>query len=150
VPHDPQLLSTAADGQRETARASAAVLLGTSFERGTGVIAPNDAAGEAFMEAAEQHGLIAGRDYGIVGFDDQARETGLTSLRPPLQALGEEAARIVVRLLRGQNAPARVALHHQIMPRASTRPSDANGNGRSAEEQERHRADGRTVNGTNV
>jgi len=104
-------------------------LLRAGFEAGTGVIAPNDAVAMGFIEAAQERGLEPGRDYGIVGFDDFYREAHLTSLRPPLAQLGREAAELVMRLLRGEEAPARVALRHQLIARESTAPWKARGNG---------------------
>jgi len=56
--------------------------------------------------------LVPGKDYGIVGFDDWHREAHLTSLRPPLDQMGEEGlawwcgcARRSVRDPRGPAAP---------------------------------------------
>ena len=102
----------------ETGRA----LLAVGFEPGTGVVAPNDSVALGFIAAARERGLEAGRDYGIVGFDDRHREAHLTSLRPPLEQMGREAAGLVMRLLRGEAAPARIALQHQLIARASTAP----------------------------
>jgi DNA-binding LacI/PurR family transcriptional regulator len=95
-------------------------LLKAGFEAGSGVIAPNDAVAMGFIEAARERGLEPGRDYGIVGFDDRCREAHLTSLRQPLAQLGREAAELVVHLLRGEEAPARVTLRHQLIAREST------------------------------
>ena len=95
-------------------------LLLAGLEAGTGVIAPNDAVAMGFVEAARERGLEPGRDYGLVGFDDYCREAHLTSLRPPLAQLGREAADLAVRLLRGEEAPARVALRHQLIARESS------------------------------
>lgn len=96
--------------------------LDRGIDPGTGIIAPNDAIGEAFIIAAGHRGLRAGIDYGIVGFDDRRRELGLTSLRPPLEELGAAAADLLLRLLRGETCPARIALAHRLVPRQSTRP----------------------------
>lgn len=95
--------------------------LDAGWEPGTGVIAPNDTSAVGFIHAARKRGLEPGRDYGIVGFDDRHRDYGLTSLRPPLRELGEEAAGLAIRLLRGEPAPARIALHHRLIARESTR-----------------------------
>jgi LacI family transcriptional regulator len=108
--------------QRRVARDCAQeVIGGGGWGRGAGVIAPNDAAAAGFMEVAAARGWVAGRDYGLVGFDDRtAHELGLTSLRPPVGTLGEEAARLVLMALRGETLPARVALQHRLMARSST------------------------------
>lgn len=109
-----------ADRQRAAGLETGSALLKVGFERGTGVMAPNDTVAMGFMEAAREGGLEAGRDYGLVGFDDAFRDAHLTSLRPPLAQLGMEAANLVVRLLRGEAAPARIALQHRLIVRAST------------------------------
>ena len=109
-----------ADGQMDLARKRARDILADDWEAGTGVIAPNDAVALGFMEAAGKRGQVAGRDYGIVGFDDRSREAHLTSLRPPLEQVGTEAAGLAVRLLRGDAVPARIALQHRLMARASS------------------------------
>lgn len=108
----------------ETGRA----LLASGFARGTGVIAPNDGVALGFMAAAREQGLEPGRDYGLVGFDDYNRDAQLTSLRPPLAQLGREAALLLLRLLRGEEVPARIVLHHRLIARAST----LGGNGAAA------------------
>ncbi len=95
------------------------------LERGAGVIAANDGAAVAVMDAAARRGLEAGRDYGIVGFDDRRRDRGLTSLRPPLEAMGEEAARLAEAIVQGGTPPTRVLLRHQLIARESTRRGDA-------------------------
>lgn len=87
----------------------------------TGVIAVNDEVAEGFARAAAERGLVAGHDYGLVGFDDYGRERGLTSLRPPLDELGREAAGLAVRLLRGEAPPLRIALQYRVIARTSTR-----------------------------
>jgi len=97
------------------------VLAGDDLAERTGVIAVNDEAAEGFARAATERGLEAGRDYGLLGFDDRARELGLTSLRPPLEELGREAAGLAVRLLRGESPPLRIVLQHQVIARTSSR-----------------------------
>ena len=100
-------------------------LMKAAFEPGTGVIAPNDSVALGFMRAAKERGLQPGKHYGIVGFDDRQREAHLTSLRPPLDQMGEEGARLVVRLLRGEASATRIALQHRLIARSSTAPVEA-------------------------
>jgi DNA-binding LacI/PurR family transcriptional regulator/DNA-binding transcriptional regulator YhcF (GntR family) len=108
--------------QRELAYQRAhEVLADDAWAPHTGVIAVNDYAAEEFARAAAGRGLVAGRDYGLLGFDDRGRERGLTSLRPPLEELGREAAGLAVRLLRGESPPLRIVLQHQVIARTSTR-----------------------------
>ena len=98
-------------------------LLTGAFEPGAGVIAPNDSVALGFMRAAKERGLQPGKHYGIVGFDDRQREAHLTSLRPPLDQMGEEGARLAVRLLRGEASATRIALQHRLIARSSTAPA---------------------------
>lgn len=111
------------DGPRQVMAGLAVAhnLLNAGLEPGTGVIAPNDAVAAAFIRVAADQGLIAGRDYGIVGFDDRERDAGLTSLRPPLEQIGTESAGMLLRLLRGESRPARIRLPYRLIPRDSTR-----------------------------
>ncbi len=122
LPPNPDALVGLDNVQRQMALAAARDVLATGFAAGTGVVAPNDTAAEAFIEVAAERKLAAGRDYGIVGFDDRARDCGLTSLRPPLATLGDEAARLAIRLLRSEDAPNRVVLEHRLIARTSSLP----------------------------
>ncbi|MEI6787925.1 MAG: GntR family transcriptional regulator [bacterium] len=108
--------------QRDLAYQRARELLaGDDWAARTGVIAVNDEAAEGFARAATERGLMAGRDYGLLGFDDYGRQRGLTSLRPPLEDLGREAAGLAVRLLRGEAPPLRIALQYRVIAKTSTR-----------------------------
>ncbi len=89
-----------------------------------GVIAPNDFVALMLMETAGARGRVAGRDYGLVGFDDEPRSLGmgLTTLRPPLEALGEQAALLLRSALRGDETALQIRLRSHLIPRASSRP----------------------------
>ncbi len=89
-----------------------------------GVIAANDYVAAGFMRAASGHGWEAGIDYGIVGFDDRpwARALGLTSLHPPIEGMGREAARLLMNALAGEPMPMQVCLRSHLIPRKSSRP----------------------------
>ena len=89
-----------------------------------GIIASNDHMALGIARAAADLGLILGRDAGLVGFDDlpAARQQGLTSLRPPLEALGEEAARLLLSALQGERFSWQVRLRSHLVPRRSTLP----------------------------
>ena len=107
--------------QTQEAERQAEALLQAPLSPATGIIGANDAVATGFMQAATRHGLVAGRDFGIVGFDDYGRHLHLSSLRPPLEQLGQEAARGVEALLRGEAPPSRVALRHRLVARDSSR-----------------------------
>jgi len=89
---------------------------------GAGIIAANDGTALGAMHAAQAAGLMAGVDYGLIGFDDNpdATKEGISTMRPPLEAMGEEAARIAVQALRGQTTTAQVRLRSHLIVRAST------------------------------
>jgi len=90
-----------------------------------GVIAANDEVAFGFREAASEIGLTAGKDYALIGFDDHpdARPAGLSTLHPPLEAMGREAGRLVLSALDGQVQPMQVCLHSHLIARASSRLS---------------------------
>jgi DNA-binding LacI/PurR family transcriptional regulator len=101
-----------------------------AFERGlvhSGVILPYDRAAYAFLDVASERGKIAGRDFGLVSFDDHfsARSYGLTSLRPPLEEMGQEAGHILVSALRGESPPLQVRLKSRILARSSSQPNSS-------------------------
>jgi len=85
------------------------------------VLAPNDLVALLLLDALEAAGLKPGRDVGVIGADDLAGAmgAGLTTLRPPLEALGAAAGRLL-----GQDGNETVILQHQLIRRASTDPTD--------------------------
>ena len=106
---------------QELAYEAALKLMRGGFEAGVGVIAPNDYTAVGLMRAAREQGLEAGTDYGIIGFDDYERRADLSTMRPPLEQMGAEAARLMEHMLRGEAGPSRVMVHHRLIPRGSTR-----------------------------
>lgn len=95
---------------------------GTAPQTTVGVIAPNDFTAYSVLRAAAEEGKIMGRDFGLIGFDDDARSyaLGLTTVRPPIEAMGEEAGRLLLRSLHGERSGLLVRLRSQVIPRAST------------------------------
>jgi DNA-binding LacI/PurR family transcriptional regulator len=118
VPSD---VSNDPDDQTRSAMATSMAFLSEGMQPGTGIIAPNDAIAAAFIRVAAHADLQAGRDFAIIGFDDRERALGLTSMRPQLEAIGEEAGRLALRLLSGETCPPRVVIPHRLIPRISTR-----------------------------
>ncbi len=94
-----------------------------------GLIAPNDRSAYGVLQAASEAGKIAGQDFGLIGFDDDTRaySVGLTTVRPPIEAMGEEAGRLLLRALQGENSGLQVRLRSQVIPRASTSPRQERG-----------------------
>lgn len=86
-----------------------------------GVICANDGLSFGFLEAAAERGLKAGRDFAMVSFDDHpdARARQLTSLRPPMEAMGQEASRLLLQAMRGTQTGLQLRLRWHLIPRAS-------------------------------
>lgn len=95
---------------------------GTGTDERWGILAPNDFTAHAVLRAAGEQDKVAGRDYGLVGFDDapQSYSVGLTTVRPPIEAMGEEAGRLLLRALQGERSGLQMRLRPQVVPRAST------------------------------
>lgn len=112
------------EDQQEVARRYA-VTVPIETIRGAGIVACNDAAAAAVIEHALGHGLVAGVDYSIVGFDDSfvARDIGLATFRPPLTLMGEKAAEMLSQLAHGQDPPMSVCLNSDFVMRRSIRQS---------------------------
>jgi DNA-binding LacI/PurR family transcriptional regulator/DNA-binding transcriptional regulator YhcF (GntR family) len=87
-----------------------------------GVIAPNDFTASAVLQAASETGHLVGSEYGLIGFDDDplSCSVGLTTIRPPVEEMGKEAGRLLLRALSGERGGLQVRLRSQIIPRAST------------------------------
>lgn len=87
-----------------------------------GIIAPNDHAALAILEAASDRGRIPGVDFGLVGFDDDplSCSVGLSTVRPPVEAMGEAAAKLLLRALGGERGSSQVRLRSHLIPRSST------------------------------
>jgi DNA-binding LacI/PurR family transcriptional regulator len=97
------------------------------FAGRVGVIAANDKSAEGLIMATEEHGLTPGNDFLIIGFDDNAiaRTLGLSSVRPPLEELGREAARLAIQSVRDHVAPMSCCLHSSLIARGSSRADGA-------------------------
>jgi DNA-binding LacI/PurR family transcriptional regulator/DNA-binding transcriptional regulator YhcF (GntR family) len=87
-----------------------------------GIIAPNDDTAYSVIHAASLLGKTAGKDFGLTGFDDDPRSSaiGLTTVRPPVEAMGREAGRLVLRALQGDKHGQSVRLRSQLIPRTTT------------------------------
>lgn len=89
----------------------------------TGLIGADDYIGLQLMKEVERQGRIIGEEIGIVGFDNnpEARQHGLTTLQPPLEMLGREAARLALTALQQESPSLQVRLRSHLLPRLSTR-----------------------------
>ena len=89
-----------------------------------GIIGANDnIARHVAMAIAAKTGKQPGKDYALIGFDDEpaGRDFGLTSLRPPLEEMGFEATKLLLQTLTGDNSRQQVCLRSHLIPRRSTR-----------------------------
>ncbi|HEY3332780.1 MAG TPA: GntR family transcriptional regulator [Capsulimonadaceae bacterium] len=87
-----------------------------------GIVAANDLIAYGYIKAAKEAGREMGRDYMIVGFDDDARSRpmGLTTMHPPLESMGEEAARLVNEMCGSVLNSRRICLQSHLIARDST------------------------------
>ncbi|MDR3708292.1 MAG: substrate-binding domain-containing protein [Capsulimonadaceae bacterium] len=88
-----------------------------------GIIAANDYYALGFLRAASESGFSAGDDFALIGFDDldAARTSRLTTMRPPFEALGQEAASMITRSILGERGGLKVELRSELIVRDSTR-----------------------------
>jgi DNA-binding LacI/PurR family transcriptional regulator len=91
----------------------------------TGIVCVNDAAAIGVRNAFAPEGLVAGRDYGMVGFDDSpaSLDAGITTLRPPLERLGRTAYDIASGHNSRQSSGERICHHSLLVRRTSSTPS---------------------------
>ena len=87
-----------------------------------GIIALNDLMAEGFLQEAEQMGMQMGVDFGLIGFDDIpiAGRLGLTTLAPPLEEMGQEAASLLLTMLQGRHTTQQLLLRSHLIIRDST------------------------------
>jgi DNA-binding LacI/PurR family transcriptional regulator/DNA-binding transcriptional regulator YhcF (GntR family) len=93
-----------------------------SSEHPLAIVAANDPIAFGYMDAADEHGLVAGRDYSLIGFDntDEAREFEISSFQRPWEAMAEESMRLIFAISRGQYVATQIRLQPHLVPRAST------------------------------
>ena len=101
---------------------TAQAALESGWQAQGGVICINDQVAHGVCHVALEYGFQAGTDYAVVGFDDEkcARVAGITTLRPPLEAMGREAARLLAAEMQGSHAGLQVRLRAHLIARAST------------------------------
>ena len=125
IPVDPSLTRVgfyAADTAREAART-----LLTQANPPTAVFAANDLSAIAIIEVAQGLGLDVPGDLSVIGFDDvpdaSRQSTPLTTVRQPMQRIGQTAATMLTALMSGETLSAtHVLLPTRLIPRATTAP----------------------------
>ncbi len=100
-----------------------------STPRPTAVFAASDMMAIAFMRVLHAAGLRIPQDVSIAGFDGiefaDYCEPPLTTIRQPREAMGREAAELLVRLIRNEPIPpaeSRLQLEVSLRPAGSTAP----------------------------
>ncbi len=105
----------------------AAELLFAGPDRPTAVFAGSDLQAIGVMDVLEERGLRVPSDVSVVGYDDTAAATWsrpqLTTVHQPIRRMAAEAARILLRLARGDAVEQpRLELATHLVERASTAP----------------------------
>jgi LacI family repressor for deo operon, udp, cdd, tsx, nupC, and nupG len=110
--------------------------LAEPVQRPTGIFAASDMMAIGFMRTVHAAGLRVPRDVSVVGFDGiefaDYCEPPLTTVRQPREAMGREAAELLVRLIRGEAIPADVRVRQlevSLRPAASTAAPPPDGRG---------------------
>lgn len=87
-----------------------------------GIIAANDHVAFGVIRAAEEAGKHAGEDFLLMGFDDvpEARTVNLTTMRAPLEWMGNEAANMLLDAIGGKLRRQQVKLRSHLVTRGST------------------------------
>lgn len=92
----------------------------------TAVIAPNDLAAFGAMRALQLHGLVAGKDISIVGFDDIKMAAhwypSLTTISQPFRRIGFEVVKSLIGLITGTQQNYQSIIQPQLIVRQSTGP----------------------------
>ena len=92
----------------------------------TAIVAADDSAALAFIEAIQGRGLRTPQDISVVGFDDAPAAIappGLTTVRQPAEEVGLLAAQYVKRLIDGESAnDCRITLDTEFIIRNTTGP----------------------------
>jgi LacI family transcriptional regulator len=112
--------------ETDTARRAAHDLL-TQPDRPSAVFAANDLSAIALIEVAQGLGLEVPHDLSVVGFDDVPEASRLalplTTVRQPMQSIGQTAARMLAALMAGEElAATHVLLPTKLVTRATTAP----------------------------
>jgi LacI family transcriptional regulator len=92
----------------------------------TAIIAANDVTALVAIETARSQGLSIPEDISIVGFDDIPEaslcEPPLTTVRQPLQAMGEAAMTMLLAIMDGRDHEQHIRMDTEFIIRATTAP----------------------------
>ncbi len=122
VPADPALVLEG-DATEDRAHALARELL-LRADPPTAVFAGNDMAALGVLDAARELGITVPEQLSVVGFDNVPEAVmaspALTTVEQPMQAMGEQALRMLLELLAGGTPAPRVVLDTRLVLRHST------------------------------
>jgi LacI family transcriptional regulator len=92
----------------------------------TAVFATSDDTAIGVLRAAREHGVRVPEDLSVVGFDDQPvaawLDPALTTVRQPLDEMGDAAVALALRAREGAPGPAHLELATRLVVRGSTAP----------------------------
>ena len=118
-------LDVEGDATEERAHALARELL-QGDDPPTAVFAGNDMAALGVLDAARDLGVDVPGRLSVVGFDNVPEavmaDPALTTVEQPMQAMGEQALRMLLELLQGGTPASRVVLDTRLVVRRSTAP----------------------------
>ena len=90
----------------------------------TAALCFNDVVAFGVLSGLERRGLVAGKDFALVGFDDvaEARHTNppLSTVHVDTASLGERAAHLVLRMIGGDTRPEEFVSDVDLVVRASS------------------------------
>jgi DNA-binding LacI/PurR family transcriptional regulator/GGDEF domain-containing protein len=122
LPFDPALVAEG-NWRVRAGREAAATLFSPDRERPDAVFASNDEMARGFLEALQERGIEAPRDYRLIGFDDNAHaryaRPRIASVSQSVEEVAERAASILIDLIRGGAAPSISILPSTLVPAAS-------------------------------
>lgn len=95
---------------------------GITCDGSTAVLLPSDRMALALATVLSNRGVTLGRDLGLLGFDDTiaGRVAGLTTVRPPFEAMGAIAARRIMQAMTEGSRVVQETIAPILLPRTST------------------------------
>jgi len=91
----------------------------------TAVVTGNDLMAFGAMEAAQERGLVVGRDIAVIGFDDVPlaahSHPTLTTIRQPIYDIGKKLSQILIEIIKGEEpAERQIILQPELVIRESS------------------------------
>ena len=90
-------------------------------EKPTAIFATNDFLARSTLKAIKEEGLSVPEDISVVGFDNQrfSEYLGLTTIAQPFYEMGEKAAQILLKKLKGEEEINKIFLEPKLVIRES-------------------------------